>query len=599
LFGAILCATDPVSVVSLLKSSGASSKLTIVIVGESLLNDGSAMLLFFYFIGLVEGSSYTATAVVEFVCIKLFVSPLCGLVIGFIAVLIMKRLYQNWHITDMKVQVAITLIATYSSFFIAQYGQLIDGSGVLSCCSAGCIVAWMASPKILSDDLMKEVWHTLEWVCNTLIFLLGGLIAGGKTLQTATLNQAGFAVIIYLMLMGLRCFLMACFYPVVSRIGVKCSVNDALFMAFSGIRGALAIALALQVKSNSAVTEDNGEQFYFFVCAVAALSLLLNGTFAEPLLQFLKLVEAPGQSKSPEYKFVLEQIKRRIRRGVRAEMETLKEELGGFDDEEVSRLCRMHRGSHFGGEGDHYQVNVRNTSRISKDLLGFVRTTFLETVRARYWSSIKSGKIGTQSFSAQLLLYSVDKALDLVSIPTSTLGDWECIERNLSPDKHIMWLATNIDACAGRFGRFPGLVSYIDAYTERRAIYVLSNFIDAHVHAQNRIHMFLGAPEKGYGDPCPEEASVIHDSEASVARAKYLLRLIKQDDLKEFYNHRAARVVLLLQQQLIDHMVEEGALSHQLAEMFLESIDEDHQDLDREREQTHRYVNHYELKSAY
>jgi NhaP-type Na+/H+ or K+/H+ antiporter len=518
-FGSILSATDPVSVVSLLKSVGANSKLTIVIVGESLLNDGSAMLLFFYFTGILQGKLYSAAQIVEFVIIKLFVSPAVGIVIGLICITIMKRLYQNWHITNMKVQVGLTLIATYSSFFIAQYDQLIDGSGVLACCSAGCVVAWMASPKILADPFMHEVWHTLEWICNTLIFLLGGMIAGGNTIAEATLEEAAFAVVIYILMMLIRVVLVAVFYPVISTIGVKCSRNDAVFMSFCGIRGALAIALALQVKSFSQVDDDDGDQFYFFVCAMAALSLLINGPLAEPLLKHLKLVEDPAAPKSPEYRFVLEQVKRRIRRQVHTEMESMKEELGGFEDEEVARICRMQRGSryHFDGDDENYQVGMRNTTRISKDLLGYVRTTFLETVRARYWDSIMNGKIGTQSFSAQLLLYSVDKALDLATDPTSTLGDWECIERNLDPDRNILWIAQTVDNASHRFcGRLPGWVSKIDAYTERRAIYVLSNFIDAHIHAQNRLHMFLGAPEKGFGDACPEEASVLQDSETSV-----------------------------------------------------------------------------------
>ena len=514
-FGGILSATDPVSVVALLKSCEASSKLTIVIVGESLMNDGTAMILYFYFVGILDGVQYTAGSFFEFVSVKLLASPSVGLVIGGISVFFMKRFYQKWHIMDMSIQVGITLLATYSSFFIAQWPTLIDGSGVLSCCSAGLVIAWMGSPKVINDHTMHEVWGKLEWVCNTLIFLLGGLVAGGKTFQDATLEQFLYAIILYVVLMLIRVVITVVSFPFISTIGLKCSRNDAIFMAFSGLRGALAIALALELKSNSSVTSSDGQEFYLFVCVIAALTLLINGSLAEYVLKSLGLVEDPSQPRSQEMLFVLEQIKRRIRRAVREEIEHMREELGEFDSTEVRRLCRMMRGSN--PEDDNYQVVLRDNSKIDTMLLSYVRSTFLETVRARYWDSIHSAKLGTQSFSAQLLLYSIDKAMDLIHDPKSTLGDWECIERNLGGLKSLYNLAVRVDNISSYFNHFPGWSGYVDALTERRAIYVLSNFIDGHMHAQNLIHTFLGAPDKDFGIVSPEEALVKADSEASVS----------------------------------------------------------------------------------
>lgn len=514
-FGAILCATDPVSVVALLKSTGASSKLTIVIVGESLMNDGTAMILFFYFLETLNGVTYTAASFFEFVGVKLGASPTVGLAIGVISVFLMKRFYQVWNITDMNIQVAITVVAAYSSFFIAEYDTLIGGSGVLSCCGAGLMVAWLSSPKILGDHYMHEVWGKLEWTCNTLIFLLGGLVAGGKTITEATGMQFAYLVVLYLLLTVIRMFLVALVYPVLSTIGLKCSRNDAIFMAFAGIRGALAIALALQVKANKRVTQKDGDQFYFFVCGIAAISLLVNGTLAEPLVRLLGLVEDPTKPKSPEMLFVLEQVKRRIRRSVREEVERMREELGSFNQDEVRRLCRLMRGSKVGD--DNYQISMRNMSKISPDLLAYVRETFLETVRARYWDSIMSGKVGTQSFSSQLLLYSLDRAKDTIHDPLAPLGDWELVEKSLNvADPTTMALAKMVDSWCARMGYYPGWVNYLDSLTERRAIYVLSNFIDGHTFAQSRLHMFLGAPERDYGDVCPEENAVMQDSTAAV-----------------------------------------------------------------------------------
>lgn len=73
-----------------------------------------------------------------------------------------------------------------------------------------------------------------------------------------------------------------------------------------------------------------------------------------------------------------------------------------------------------------------------------------------------------------------------------------------------------------------------------------------------------------------------------VNKAKYLLRLIKEEHLQAFYNHRTARVVLVLQREMIDHMVSEGSLSHKLAEAFLGEIEDDDKEITIEREKTHR-----------
>jgi hypothetical protein len=134
----------------------------------------------------------------------------------------------------------------------------------------------------------------------------------------------------------------------------------------------------------------------------------------------------------------------------------------------------------------------------------------------RYWDAINSAKLGTQSHSAQLLLYSVDKGLDLVNDPKATLGDWESIERNLKVSPKLEALAALLDKIAALFGYFPGWKAYIESLTERRAIYVLTNFIDAHTYAQEQIHMFLGAPDKDIGQIGPEENCVLEDSRKAV-----------------------------------------------------------------------------------
>ena len=84
-FGSILSATDPVAVVALLKTAGASPKLTMVIVGESLMNDGTAMVLFTLFFRLLQGEMFSAGDIIQFFAAATlgssFLGVLCGLVL--------------------------------------------------------------------------------------------------------------------------------------------------------------------------------------------------------------------------------------------------------------------------------------------------------------------------------------------------------------------------------------------------------------------------------------------------------------------------------------------------------------------------------------
>jgi NhaP-type Na+/H+ or K+/H+ antiporter len=92
LFGSILSATDPVAVVSLLKGAGASSKLTILIIGESLMNDGTAMVLFTLFYNLLEGQSYNFAEIVEFFTAMTIGSCMLGAALGILAVRFLRVL---------------------------------------------------------------------------------------------------------------------------------------------------------------------------------------------------------------------------------------------------------------------------------------------------------------------------------------------------------------------------------------------------------------------------------------------------------------------------------------------------------------------------
>lgn len=485
--------------------------------------------------------------------------------------------------TDMHIdiQIIITFICGYASFYVAQGPCGV--SGVLSCCTAGVTLALFVSPKILLHEKMHEIWSIVEWCCNTLIFLLGGLVGGAHSSGTVTIINICYLVMMYAFLVVTRMVMVWMLYPLLSTWGLKCSWNEAKFVAFSGLRGALAIALALTAASEQKEESDDnngnnstGNQIFFMVTGLVAMTLLFNGSTAGWVLLKLKLIDDPDAPPSAQLAQVLGRIKSFLARVVTEELDAMKDELGDFDVAEVGKLCRLmhneydiiipagttgerafslgadefikpleemmaHHGHGLTGDDlDHDGDEEYNTADmkaeelhrasqgrksrasgtmdVDNDLVAYVRHTFLEVVRARYLEDIETGKIGNSNSSAKLLLYSVDVAQDFVR---TRLADFESIEHFLKPNTYILRVSQFIDdICHSLFNKFPGLVGMLDAKTERIAVYVLINFIDAHEYALSQMHYFLGGPKENSGEfdiAGPEEATVRRESELLVS----------------------------------------------------------------------------------
>lgn len=112
--GCVLSATDPVAVVALLKDLGASVKFNTLVEGESLMNDGAAMVFFMLFMSLVKGEDASVVGVLSnFIRVSLG-GPLLGLIIGFLISIWMKKI-----IRDAVLSVIITFIGTFLCFYIA------------------------------------------------------------------------------------------------------------------------------------------------------------------------------------------------------------------------------------------------------------------------------------------------------------------------------------------------------------------------------------------------------------------------------------------------------------------------------------------------
>jgi len=591
-FGTILSATDPVAVVSLLKNAGAAPKLTILIVGESLLNDGSAMVLFTLFFNMLQGEVYQWYEIVLFFIQAVLGSPLTGFVGGLLCILWMKNAHRAMKEVDITIQIIVTICTAYLVFFVAQYSFEI--SGVLACCGAGICLAWLAPAIILSHETMHNVWGFLEWMGNTLIFLIAGLIMGNRTFQHVDMSDWFMMVFFYFALFVIRAVVITLLFPWVSTIGHRCTVKDAVFMAWAGLRGALAIALALIVENSphTGISAKQSSRFLFYIGGIAALSIVINGTFAQAMLYNLGLIG----NESSERGLVMTAIRKRLRNKMNAyisevsaeqmlseeekielrescsifnigeaehihavvsgdkgaedadladedlplifppvfaesatEEEAITLGMSNMADRDLPEGSELNRplntgrtlsnssarsnGSAAGnliaaamGHAHNMSINQETfriisiaqrgpQSALMPDLLAYVRTVFLELCRVKYWHMIESGKIPRTSHSAKFLLYSVDVGIDDVRELHNGLRDWTVIEAHLeNVELYIRMISGFISLLPReyRFHRLTKLLAFLLSRREKRSVYILTSFIEAHEHAQVKVQSFLG-----------------------------------------------------------------------------------------------------------
>lgn len=277
LFGILIAATDPVSVLALFKESGSSGRLRVLVEAESLFNDGSAAVLFMVATAVAGGQTVTAGLAGFWTLRAVGGAVLCGAAVAM-AILALAR-----HTNDHLVELTLSSIAAYASFLVAEH---FGGSGVLATLLAGLIIGNASSEGAISKRgrvAIASFWEFAAFVTNSLIFLLIGIHEEkqnfGAVWQASVLAMAlvtaGRAVAVY---------------PVCAwfgRAGAPVRLRDQHLLVWGGLRGALALALALSLPAS--LPERNAIITVAF--AVVAFSIFAQGLSIGPLLRRLGYVE--------------------------------------------------------------------------------------------------------------------------------------------------------------------------------------------------------------------------------------------------------------------------------------------------------------------
>ncbi len=286
-FGALIAATDPVAVVALFRRLGVPKRLQVLLEGESLFNDGTAIVMFNITLAIAGVLAHGESTITVDSGVGMWVAEflkvagggvLTGVVLGMFASQIIGR------IDDALVETTLTTVLAFGSYLIGEH--VLGVSGVLAVVAAG-IVNGNVGPQGMSATTRVVVfnfWEYAAFLANSFIFLLIGLAIDISDLAK-NLPAIGIAILAVLLARALGIYGLSLF-----NRGISSKWKHVMY--WGGLRGAIALALALTLPVNVApgiLAQVNMLRNMAF--GVVLFTLLIQGISMDWVIKKLELVQ--------------------------------------------------------------------------------------------------------------------------------------------------------------------------------------------------------------------------------------------------------------------------------------------------------------------
>ncbi len=300
LFGALISATDPVAVIALFQELGTPQRLTVLVEGESLLNDASAIVLFSILLGLaLAGGTETfslPTALLQFIEV-FFGGIVVGVMLGFFVCSLMSRMRLSTGAI-----ISLSMGMAYGAFILAEH--YLHLSGVMAVVSSAIIFGIIGTPKLSQEKTtaLGETWEFLVFAANTLLFILVGVSIDITILLSHTDT---ILIAIILVLIARAC---AIYTLVPMTVGIfnlpGISLSERHVMWWGGLKGGLAIAIVLSIPESLA----GKDLLINLTLGVVLFTLLVNAPSIRLLISWLGINEMDPYEKA-EFKMGIEETR--------------------------------------------------------------------------------------------------------------------------------------------------------------------------------------------------------------------------------------------------------------------------------------------------
>jgi monovalent cation/hydrogen antiporter len=377
--GAIVAPTDPLAATEIGRRLGLPRRIATILEGESLINDGTALVIYRVAVGAVGGTFSLADAGVKFVA-GAAGGIAIGLAVGWVIAEIRKRL------DDPPVEVTISLLTGYAAYVPA---ERVGASGVLAAVTIGIYIGWRA-PEISSSRQRiagYSMWTILTFLLNALLFVLIGLqlplILEG--LQDEPLGELiGVAAAVAAVVIVCRLLWMHLMTGAIRALDRRPSQRDRrgtwrgrMVGGWAGMRGAVSLAAALALPSDFPARD----QLLFITFAVILATLVLQGLTLPAVIRWSGVHDDGAEAE--------EELLAR-RRATQAALEHL-DELASLEwtrDETVERMRAMYQyrtrrlGARAGEtedeEGGGYEHRSRKYQKMVRSVLDAQRRAVVE-----------------------------------------------------------------------------------------------------------------------------------------------------------------------------------------------------------------------------
>lgn len=486
MLGAILSATDHVSVVAQLKEVDADYRLETLIQGETLANEGSVIVLFTAMMNGAVRSSFTAGDIVG----QFFRLSVGGIALG-IAFSVLLSMWLKRLVNNTTLEVLLTVITTYMLFFTAEATDL-KFSGAIGTVTFGLYMSaygkTLISPSV--ETAFHEFWEVLATIFQSLIFVLGGMLAAHfiSDFQSLEYSDIGYLVALFLLLHVVRAVTILIHWPLLRKMGYGCSFKEMIVLIVGALKGTISIALALMVYHNEHFSQRVRDLILFWSVGISALSVTLDSLLMSATVHYLGLESMTNVEEN-----MLVSVSSSILESTRKKMDQMKEDASyamvNWEDVEKmagpealfndmlkatkTGLKLLQQGA-LGSIPETLSKFSQLINITDEDIILETRRRYYTTLKGLYWSIFEEHCCFGDS--AVLLIQSANRCLDNIR---EEMRDWEIVTSIIYPQRLMRFLhiASRLPLLGSYFRRLE--YSYIT-----QAYDVCRTFINAHKDAE-------------------------------------------------------------------------------------------------------------------
>ncbi len=291
-FGALIAATDPIAVTAIFRRVGAPKRLSVLLEGESLLNDGTGIVFFALSLTIVAGGAVSVGGLAwQFVEI-VGIGGLIGIAVGYVTSQLIRQ------VDDPMIEITLTTVAAYGAFTAAEHFHY---SGVIATVAAGMLCGNYAARTGMSASTrvaVESFWEYVAFALNSIVFLLIGMEVNLHSLWASW----PIIVIAYLVVTLGRGVTILVVSLVMRATKERFPLSWGVVLTWGGLRGALPMVLALSLPRDF-VHRDLIVNITF---GVVLMSLLVQGLSMAPVLRWL------GISRGKEDRHAYESARGRL-----------------------------------------------------------------------------------------------------------------------------------------------------------------------------------------------------------------------------------------------------------------------------------------------